>query len=159
MKILILSDSHGKTRQMADVVRKHRDNVECVLFLGDCADDIKAFSADFSGQIHAVAGNCDFLSPMPREMTLEMKTGHRIWMTHGDKFNVKLNLNKIQASAAGRGADICLFGHTHDAVVMEKNGILFINPGSISEPRGRWGKSYAMLEIIGKDCLAKIIEI
>ena len=158
MKILILSDSHGKTRQMADIVRKHRDNVEFVLFLGDYVGDIDAISADFSGQIHAVAGNCDFLSPLPREMTLELGN-RRIWMTHGDRFNVKLNLNKIQASAAERRADVCLFGHTHDAVVMEKNGILFINPGSISEPRGRGGKSYAMLEIIGESCLAKIIEI
>jgi len=158
MKILILGDSHGRTRLMADVVKKHKANVACVLFLGDNAADVYDFAADFDRPIHAVAGNCDFDDEFPREITLDVG-GKRIWMSHGDAYSVKYDYDTIEAAAIARGADICLFGHTHDPIVLEKNGILFVNPGSISEPRGRRGKSYAVLEILGDKCLAKIIEI
>ena len=158
MKILVLSDSHGVTKLMADVVAKFEDEVACTLFLGDYLRDIEKIAGKFRGMtFHAVPGNCDFFSDLSRELTVEVG-GKKIWMTHGDHFGVKSGYGRIESAAAVRGADICLFGHSHIPIVYEKNGILFLNPGSITEPRGPKRKSYAIVEILNGAVLPKIIE-
>ena len=159
MKILILSDSHGVTKLMTDVIAKHMNHMACTLFLGDYLRDIEKVADKFRDTaFHAVPGNCDFYSNLPRELTMEVG-GKKIWMSHGDHFGVKSGYQRIEAAAAAREADICLFGHTHIPIAYEKNGILFLNPGSITEPRGSIGKSYAVVEILNNAVLPKIIEV
>jgi len=159
MKILVLSDSHGVTKLMADIVEKHESDVVCTLFLGDYLRDIEKIAEKFYDMTYyVVPGNCDFYSNLPRELTVEIG-GKKIWMSHGDHFGVKSGYERIQSAAAARGADICLFGHSHVATAFEKNGILFLNPGSITEPRGPLWKSYAVIEILGNAVLHKIIEV
>ena len=158
MKILILSDSHGVTKLMETVVAKHAAHVACVMFLGDYESDCKKIAGRFQNlTFHIVPGNCDFYSGLPRELTLEMG-GKRFWLTHGDRFGVKSGYGRIRSAAVDKGANICLFGHTHAPIVFEENGILFLNPGSISQPRGDLGKSYAVVDIVGGAVLAKLIE-
>ena len=159
MKILVLSDSHGVTKLMSDVVAKHAPHVACTLFLGDYLRDIEKVSGNFPKMaFHVVPGNCDFYSELPRELTVELG-GKKVWMTHGDRFGVKSGNGRIESAAAARGADICLFGHSHMPITYEKNGILFLNPGSITEPRGPRGRSYAVIEILSNAVLPKIIEV
>jgi len=155
MKILVLSDSHGDTADMVRVVARHKDEVACIAFLGDYAKDVDTFAARFGKPVAAVAGNCDWTSKYPRDLVLDA-AGKQIWMCHGDAFGVKSNYNKITSAAAARRADICLFGHTHEAVTFERNGILFMNPGSISEPRGRTGRSYGIITIESGVCRGSI---
>ncbi len=38
----------------------------------------------------------------------------------------------VSEEAAARGCEIVCFGHTHKPVVEKKNGVLVINPGSLS---------------------------
>ena len=50
--------------------------------------------------------------------------------------------------AAARGCEIVCFGHTHKPVVEKKNGVLVINPGSLSFPRQEGRRpSYAVMEL------------
>ena len=143
---------------MESVVAKHAAHVACVLFLGDYVNDCKKVASKFQNlPFHIVPGNCDFYSDLPKELALE-KSGKKIWLTHGDRFGVKSGYGRIKSAAAARGANICMFGHTHAPIVFEENGILFLNPGSISQPRGNMGKSYAVVEIVGEAALAKLIE-
>ena len=158
MKILVLSDSHGVTKLMSDVVAKHANYVAFTLFLGDYLRDIEKVAGNFPKMVfHVVPGNCDFYSELPRELTVELG-GKKVWMTHGDRFSVKTDYGHIESAAAARRADICLFGHSHVPIAYEKNGILFLNPGSITEPRGPKGKSYAIVEILDDAVMSKIIE-
>ena len=43
-------------------------------------------------------------------------------------------------------ADIVLFGHTHENLLKEEDGIVFMNPGSISLPRLR-GRYIGFIEL------------
>lgn len=159
MKILILSDSHGVTKLMVDVVAKYANEIVCTIFLGDYLRDIEKIADKFQNMVfHMVPGNCDFYSNLPKELTIEIGS-KKIWMTHGDCFGVKSGYERIESAAAARGAGICLFGHSHKPIVFEKNGILFLNPGSITEPRGRERKSYAVVEILNGVVLSKVIEV
>jgi len=158
MRLLIFSDSHGATKDMASVVSKHGQTAEQtrVIFLGDYVKDCNALN--FDGQIHIVAGNCDFNSRYPNEQLLEIG-GVKIWMTHGHLFNVKSSLAGIERAAAAQGAEICLFGHTHEPMTFYNNGTLFLNPGSISQPRGLYRKSYAVIELAENQISPQIVEL
>ena len=45
------------------------------------------------------------------------------------------------------GANVVLFGHTHVPLCLEEEGVLYLNPGSLTSPRGGSHASYAILEI------------
>ncbi|MCL2377067.1 MAG: metallophosphoesterase [Defluviitaleaceae bacterium] len=158
MKILVLSDSHGVTRLMEDVVAKHANDVACVMFLGDCLEDCEKVASKFQDMaFHMVPGNCDYHSHLPDELLIKLGD-KKIWICHGHNHNLRIGYDGIVSFATAKRADICLFGHTHVPVVFEKNGIVFLNPGSITEPRGTKRKSYAVVEILGNTVLPKIIE-
>ena len=55
----------------------------------------------------------------------------------------------LKQEAKARGADIVLFGHTHRPVIdTSEEGIIAVNPGSLSYPRQDGRKpSYALMEI------------
>jgi predicted phosphodiesterase len=81
--------------------------------------------------------------------------GKRIMMTHGHDYSVKFTLSRLCAEANKKGADIVLFGHTHQryerylpageteyGVALSKPMYLF-NPGSI----GGYEASFGCIEI------------
>lgn len=52
---------------------------------------------------------------------------------------------------------VVVSGHTHVAYIVERGGVLFVNPGSASEPRGGAGPSVAILEIVAGTVRARIV--
>ncbi|MCL2854933.1 MAG: metallophosphoesterase [Defluviitaleaceae bacterium] len=147
MKILVFSDSHGKTDLMIEITKKHQHQIGAVCFLGDVMRDYVKLRNTFPDlTIHAVPGNCDPKSTKERVQVVELG-GAKIMLTHGHLHSVKREYTKIAAAATEMGVDACFFGHSHKPITFEKNGITFLNPGSITEPRGTMGKSYALVEI------------
>mgnify|MGYP003319315646 CR=1 FL=1 len=65
--------------------------------------------------IKTVSGNCDMMSMEPPWRKIEV-AGLRIFMTHGHLYDVKYGLERIAARAYADGADIVLFGHTHNPI-------------------------------------------
>jgi len=141
MRILVISDSHGNKGAIRNVTA--REAPDLILHLGDYERDCAAIESDFPQiPFRSVRGNCDRSSPGLDidEFTL---SGKRFFMTHGNLYGVKTGYTSIIQSAAGRGADILLFGHTHDAYYTVMRGIAIVNPGSIGMGR----KTYAVLEL------------
>ena len=156
MQFLVFSDSHGDTRLMQDIVAANM--ADGVIFLGDYINDCVKLQRAFPElKIFAVPGNCDFASPLPREVLLELGV-NKIYLTHGHMHGVKSDYEQVAAAAAANQACACLFGHSHVPVLCEKNGILLLNPGSITDPRGHLGRSYAVLNILDGKVSAEIIE-
>ena len=139
MRILVMSDSHGRKKNMLDAIEIESPDV--ILHLGDnirdCAD-IEALHPEI--MLRSVRGNCDqgYSGLDMDEFVLE---GKRFFMTHGHLFSVKLGKTRIIDSAIARGVDVLLFGHTHIPYQSLKEDMIVINPGSIGE------KSYAVLEV------------
>jgi len=158
MKLLIFSDSHGDTKAMAAIAARFSGDAAHLLFLGDYVRDCGSLKNVFGGAIHVIAGNCDYGCGYPDVAELNI-AGKKILMTHGHSFRVKSGFDGIIAAAKVHNADICLFGHTHVPASFYDSGIFFLNPGSISLPRGLEGKSYAVIEIIDGNILSRIIEI
>ena len=147
MKLLVLSDSHGRSELLSDIIRMHRD-AEYIIFLGDGEMDLDAALAENAidpydphcrKRVLQVCGNCDIFSSEPVTFTEEIGE-HRLMITHGFRENVKYGLSLLRSDAASKNCDIALFGHTHRQHLSEDGGVTLFNPGSV------YSRQYGMIE-------------
>ena len=149
MKILIVSDSHGRNHHLSRVLDKVGD-IDLFLHLGDLEgseDFIKPF---VNCRIEMVSGNNDYFTEIPREKLITVGK-YTIFMTHGHLYSVYYGTEKLKEAARARNADIVLYGHTHMPSIDQSDDIIAINPGSITQPRqpGRQ-PSFILMEIDSK---------
>jgi uncharacterized protein len=148
MKVLIMSDSHGLTHEISMIAERHKQEVAAMIH---CGDSELERNDPHMAEFLAVGGNCDYDSAYPDDI-VENISGKRFFVTHGHLYNINMTLMNLSYKSEETGADIICFGHSHAPGSEWIDGKLFINPGSIRQPRGRKEKTYAILEI-GNDQL------
>ena len=141
MKLLIMSDTHSNTKIMEQVIERRQEEVDAIIHCGD--SELKA--SYFADHLHVVRGNCDMDDNFPLEDVFSVQNT-KILVVHGHKYNVKSTLMPLFYRAQEIQASIVCFGHSHILGAEMQEGILFINPGSLQQPRGRKEKSYAIVE-------------
>lgn len=147
MKILVISDSHGKTDSIPLLLECYNRKVHTVIHLGDNVRDLLQFESQYpTMSFIAVAGNCDFTTCAPRERIITLSS-KQFLLTHGHNLNVKTSYNRLMYYSLEREVDACLFGHTHIPEVFSHDSVFFMNPGSISEPRGGSRAGYGLITI------------
>jgi len=118
-----------------------------IVHLGDCISDIQTIKAKFPQyEYEYVPGNCDFSYTVPEEKMIEV-AGKKILLTHSFQYDTYRNLTTLYKNTENSGADIVLFGHTHEPFEGKQNGILYLNPGCISRPRSKDIETYLELTI------------
>lgn len=158
MKLLICSDIHGdfdSAKKIIDVF--HEEKCDRILVLGDILyhgprNDLPGGYApkrviellnENKKHILCVRGNCDtevdqmvLDFPILADYAFLELDGLKIFATHGHKYNT-------QTPPPLQNGDILLHGHTH-IIAFEDfgNGSCYINPGSVSIPKGGNPKSY-----------------
>ena len=147
MKILVASDIHGSEFYCAKLIEAFkREKAERILLLGDLTDGNQKAADILNGisdSVLCVRGNCDHESdqrmlnfPAMAYYCLLFVGGKMIFATHGHKYG-RNNPPK---------ADILLQGHTHVPACEKLNGgIIYANPGSVSEPRNGSARGYIVL--------------
>lgn len=147
MKILVISDTHGEIDKAKEAIKSNVD-IDLIIHLGDYFRDAQKLESMFPNiPIEYIYGNSDFMiGDVPAEKILECM-GKKIFITHGHRYSVKWDYNRLHKKAEEIDADILLFGHTHVAEKIEEKDYVLINPGSISEPRSEDNESYAIIEI------------
>src|SRR5689334_21165614 len=108
-KILIVSDSHGITKELEELKERHRSEVDLMIHCGD--SELMADEKYMEG-FAAVRGNCDFDTSYPLDR-LEVVAGKKIYVTHGHKYSVKTSLMRLHYRAREVDANIVCFGHSH----------------------------------------------
>jgi putative phosphoesterase len=141
-KVLIVSDSHGFTKELQVLRDRHINDVELMIHCGD--SQLMPDDPHISGYL-TVMGNCDF-GGFPIETITEI-SGKRIFITHGHKYSVKTSLMNLKYKAEEMNADIVCFGHSHILGAEVSGSTLFLNPGSIRIPRERFEKTYIILDL------------
>ncbi len=137
-KVAIVSDSHGLNRKSLGSAFKE---VEWVLHAGDfetqnCLNYFKNLDTKF----FAVRGNVDFgqwAQSLPKTQLVTIGTTF-IYMVH--------NLNDLDIAPEAAGCRFVIFGHTHKAESFKRNGVHYINPGSVGPKRKECSTSLALLE-------------
>jgi len=155
MKILVFSDAHGYSHGMLKALKNHPDCALCV-YLGDGTDDAEfCFEKYPSVPSIIVSGNREqYLSSFlrtdiyPYESFFE-EGNVKFLAMHGHRpYDVKHDIGDAALYAKEKGADILLYGHTHekdDSIIKTPSGeIRVINPGSVGKG---YDASYAVLEI------------
>ncbi|MDO4869421.1 MAG: metallophosphoesterase [Bacillota bacterium] len=142
MKILAIGDTHGKLNKVRDVWHKLKD-IDLIIHTGDYFHDAAALKEEFHVPVIAVRGNCDGGGRQDYEL-VETDCG-RILLTHGHSFGVDYSLDNLKYFAMENDCIAAVYGHTHRAFLTEDDGIYFINPGSLSQPRDNSGGSYAII--------------
>ena len=145
ISFLITSDTHEDTTRLEALLKHYDSQVQGVFHLGDHDYDLLQYEG-YSVPFYTVAGNCDdgILSPRERVVTIG---GRRIFMAHGDRFNVGSQTDRLLACAQQHQAAVCLFGHTHIPTCATVGGILLMNPGSLTSPRDNGNPSYGLLTL------------
>ena len=150
-KFLIFSDTHGSVALMELALERNPD-VKGVFFLGDGIKDLNKIAESYpSLEYYFVKGNCDLAAYFDPEVDEVYICGKRIMLTHGHIYGVKHGTDAIESAAISRGANILLYGHTHEREERyidktdEGGGELYIfNPGSASSS---YSGSYGLLTL------------
>ena len=166
MKLMIASDIHG----CAPACKKLLDTftasgADRLILLGDLlyhgprndlpeGYDPKAvisMLSEHADRLFCVRGNCDtevdqMVLPFPimAETALLFVDGKMWFACHGHRSGANPTANDLPRLPAG---SVVLSGHTHIPVLEENpDGILLLNPGSTSIPKGGFAASYALYE-------------
>lgn len=147
MKILVISDTHGDIDKAKATIEKCKD-IDLIIHLGDYLRDAEKLNSMFPDiPFEYIYGNSDFMiGDVQAEKLLEYE-GKRIFITHGHRYSVKWDYERLCKKAEEMHADLLLFGHTHVPDLIEKNNCFLLNPGSISDPRNGSKESYAIIEL------------
>lgn len=145
MKILLVSDTHGRDGNLEAVLEEEQPDFLC--HMGDLEGSEDHLRVIAQCGVAMVSGNNDFWTDLNAEVIFELE-GFRIFMTHGHSYYVSMGLDRIKYAGYEKGADIVLFGHTHQPTLEIFDDIIIANPGSLSYPRqpGR-NPSYMILTL------------
>lgn len=161
MKYLIASDIHGSAYYCRALLEAYnREGADRLLLLGDilyhgprndlprdyAPKEVIAMLNPLAADILCVRGNCDtevdqmVLSfPIMADYAVITEGSTAVYATHGHHFHA-------DALPPLHMGDILLHGHTHVPLCIEKDGIIVLNPGSVSIPKEQSPHSYMLLE-------------
>ena len=153
MRVGVFSDSHGD-HEALDELLERMGAMDAVCFLGDVARDAEHLRERLAAMpnqpvLYAVRGNNDYYSTctLPWDLLIELG-GVRIYMTHGHRL---VSLMNLAYKAQECGAQVALFGHTHQALCETVQGVLLLNPGSAGN-FCRGGRARASVLEINRGC-------
>ena len=143
--IAVFSDSHGNIPYLHQAA-KAAAPYDMAVHLGDYCRDASALR-ELDTPVFCVSGNNDFSKGVPAELLIDI-CGIKIYCTHGHQWGIKVQNDRLFCKAKELGANIALYGHTHASALDNIGGILLLNPGSVSMPRGGRTASFARLRIV-----------
>ena len=147
-KIVVVSDSHGNYRNFSQIVKKHKD-CNMIIHAGDGEQDIgdlAMYERELSQKVVFVGGNCDIRGIHERTKIVEIG-GIRIFIAHGDRYEVKTDKTVIANVAKSEGCQVAIFGHSHIRFCENVEGVFLLNPGSCDIQGDKTTPSYALLYI------------
>ena len=150
MKVLIVSDTHGRDENLERAVMMETP-FDMLVHCGDVEGREIFIEALVECPCCIVSGNNDFFSQLEREKEI-MIGKYKVLLTHGHYYNVSTGPAYLKQEAKERGFDIVMFGHTHRPYFdIDKSGekeLITLNPGSLSYPRQEGHRpSYMLMKI------------
>ncbi len=133
MKILIVSDSHGRHGNLEEVLEKEGP-LDMLIHLGDVEGGEDYIEAIADCETHFVCGNNDYFSRLPFDREINIG-GIKALITHGHTHYVSFVRNDLVETALEAGVQVAMYGHTHLPMLEIKPDLTVLNPGSISYPR------------------------
>jgi hypothetical protein len=142
----VISDTHLSGKPLPEAVKEALCGVDIILHAGDLVEMDVLDELSGIAQTYAVRGNMDRGNAarlLPESRLLELK-GFRIGLTHGSgpPGGIVERVGRVFDHV-----DCVVFGHTHDPVILWKEGVLFFNPGSPTDLRFTDTNALGFLEL------------
>jgi putative phosphoesterase len=150
MRIAVVSDTHGLLR--AELLPALA-GVDHILHAGDVGDPAILDALRTIAPVTAIRGNIDrdgLCAALPATEALELG-GCLLYMFH--------NLDELDIKPAAAGIDVVIYGHSHKPSIAHRDGVLYLNPGSVGPRRFTLPITFALLCIDGKTPAAEIIAL
>ncbi|KAF2960113.1 phosphodiesterase [Thermotoga sp. 38H-to] len=163
MRILVISDTHGSL-SLTEKALKSAENFDEIWHLGDVLyhgprnplpegyspKELTSFLKKH--RVKYIRGNCDAdvdirvleIPEMPR-IGMEFLGDVKILLVHGDQFEYEGGDPVSLAQA--HGCSVVLFGHTHVPLAERCEGVLLLNPGSVSLPKSEAGPTFGIIDM------------
>ena len=148
----ILSDNHG---DWPPHIAESLAGVDAIIHAGDIGPYKLVLDMEAIAPTTAVLGNTDGDMPI-NETAVVTLDGKKFFVQH------IVDPHRLQASLRERlkriEPDVVVFGHTHMPFCETLGGVLFLNPGSVTQPRGDYRPSMVRLTIDHGKITSKFIE-
>ena len=135
-KIAVISDTHGSIENIRLFLPRLK-GVDALYHLGDHAEDAPDLARILNSVQYVVNWH-----------------GKRILLLHG---HTVFGRQHLFYAARQENCDAVLFGHSHVASIETYEGVLMVNPGSLSRPRGGKGPSMALLTLTDEALNAELL--
>ncbi len=131
----VISDTHGLLRQSAV---ERLQGVDLILHAGDICSGAIPDQLSQIAPFYAVRGNND-----PRDCGWPLRelvtaSGDHIYMVH--------KINDLDIVPAACNVKVVVSGHTHQWSCREKDGVLYVDPGSIGPRRFHYPITFGFLK-------------
>ncbi len=158
----LISDTHVPKRA-AKVPQRVFDifqNVDFIIHAGDLVELSVIDELEQAAPVLAVHGNMDTLETndvLPSINSLKL-FGWKIGVTHDP--DVQNGSDKMIYFAQENGFNVLVYGHTHCPRINWEGKILFVNPGSPTDPSSFLNKpSIGLLQVTRKAIVPQIVEL
>jgi putative phosphoesterase len=150
LRVGLISDTHGLLRPEALAFLAGSDHI---VHAGDVGDPAILDALTAIAPVTAIRGNVDtdpWAARLP-ERTRVTIGSVTIYVLH--------DLATLDIEPQARGIRVVLYGHSHKPSVTERDGVLFVNPGSAGPRRFRLPIAAAELLVDGSTITAHIREL
>jgi hypothetical protein len=150
IRIGLISDTHGLLRPEVVVAFK---GVDRILHAGDIDQPQVLAALEEIAPVTAVRGNMDsgrWARRLPASDTIEVD---------GLYLHVLHDLQRLDLDPLAADISAVISGHTHRPLIEERQGVVYINPGSAGYGRSGQPASVARLSISQAKLTAEIIEL
>ncbi len=147
MRIGILSDTHGLLRPE---VIPALAGCEHILHAGDVGEASILIALRQIAPVTAIRGNVDrsgLCAALPATEMISL-AGRWFYLLH--------NLDELDIDPAAAGVAAVIYGHTHQAKSHWKNGVLYLNPGSVGPRRFHLPVTLSLLECSAEEPTAEL---
>jgi hypothetical protein len=149
-RVGLISDTHGLLRPEAVTFLRGSDFIVHAGDIGD-ADVLRELRA--IAPVTVVRGNNDKGSWAESIAETEV-------LQVGDVFIYVLhNVAELDLDPVAAGFQVVVSGHTHQPLVEERDGVLYVNPGSSGPRRFKLPIAVAELEVAGHSVRARLVEL
>jgi len=127
------------------------EGADLILHAGDILEMAVVEQLSAIAETLAVKGNMDHgevARTLPDRRVIKVE-GFTVGLTHGSGPPSGITW-KVARLFENDGCDCIVFGHTHNSLIKERNGVLFFNPGSPTDRMFARRNTVGLLEITDK---------
>ena len=146
----VISDTHGLVRpEVIDAFR----GVEFIIHAGDVGQEEVLAVLQTVAPVVAVRGNVDrqgWARKLPETEVVQLGQ-FRLYVLH--------DVHQLDLDPAASGFRAVISGHSHRPSLEERNGVLFLNPGSAGPRRFKLPVGVAFLHLEDNSLKAEVVEL